>query len=120
MERKRRVSQPELCQYNPYENTMNQVRTFFINLLKGDSPPPTHYSMILLISVDIIIGMFLTVGHIMKYFNIYFMSSFFTYTTFFIGVVMLVPGLYEAWILGCCWKRVKGYDWWMIPHFDLF
>jgi hypothetical protein len=30
----------------------------------------------------------------------------------------LIPGLYALWITICCWRRVPGYTWAMIPFFD--
>ena len=32
-------------------------------------------------------------------------------------VVTLCPGLYGLWVTICCWRRVYGYDWFMLPEF---
>jgi hypothetical protein len=30
----------------------------------------------------------------------------------------LCPGLYALWITVCCWRKIPGYTWGMIPFFD--
>ncbi|EAY20494.1 hypothetical protein TVAG_238660 [Trichomonas vaginalis G3] len=31
-------------------------------------------------------------------------------------IFIVVPSLYILFISFCCWRRIAGYDWWMIPH----
>ena len=33
------------------------------------------------------------------------------------SLITIFPGLWIFWISICCWRRIDGYDWWMIPHF---
>jgi hypothetical protein len=35
-----------------------------------------------------------------------------------VAFILLCPGLYGAWVSACAWRRVRGYDWAMIPRFQ--
>ena len=35
-----------------------------------------------------------------------------------IAFICLTPSLYNIWVLTCCWRRVKGYRWSMVPFFE--
>jgi hypothetical protein len=35
-----------------------------------------------------------------------------------VAFLTLCPGIYVGWVSLCCWRRVYGYDWFMVPHFE--
>jgi hypothetical protein len=85
----------------------------------GDSPPPTHYwslglALFLVASgILTILGLFSSSqpdppipGQVMR-----------AAGRCALGTVILAPGVYCLFLSLCCWRRLGGYDWWMIPHF---
>lgn len=32
------------------------------------------------------------------------------------SIILLFPSFWVLYISFCCWRRIRGYDWWMIPQ----
>ena len=97
----------------------NFVKRFELWLKDGDPVPKTHYKSMAIMTALLVIGLptffvfILAAAKIAFYEHIRSVSS--------LGVVSfltLTPGLYVLWLTICCWRRVDGYKWGMIPFFD--
>lgn len=87
----------------------------------GDPPPKTHHKSLFLMLMLIICGTFLLVCFILSHFEIA-LTDFIPVAWPFLGLscITLLPGLYILFLAICCWRRVKGYGWWMIPYVEDF
>jgi hypothetical protein len=85
---------------------------------RGESPPPTHYWSLVLALILVAGGLFV----VLRLFSSESKPTFKEQRLRAIGLLafgllLLTPGLYCLFLSLCCWRRVGGYDWWMIPHF---
>ena len=87
----------------------------------GDPPPKTHRKSLCLMVFLNVIGMILLTCFILSHFEIA-LTDFIPISWPFAGLsfITLGPGLYILFLTICCWRRVKGYGWWMIPYVEDF
>jgi hypothetical protein len=85
----------------------------------GDPPPRTQVKSIYLMIFLNIFGLISLTIWTLAVLEIKFYGIF-TSLIPLAGVAFLTlcPGIYGAWVSFCCWRRVYGYDWFMIPHFE--
>ena len=98
---------------------VNLVKSTISWIKSGDLPPETHKTSMRIMTALLLFGFtFLTIailcatGQAFDTYNI----SYPSYA--FMIFITLCPGLYSLWITICCWRRVDGYSWGMIPFFD--
>lgn len=90
-------------------------------LRAGDFPPKTHYKSLCLMLFLIIFGTITLACFILSHFEIA-LTEFIPIPWPFLGLscITLLPGLYILFVAICCWRRIKGYGWWMIPYVENF
>jgi hypothetical protein len=114
-ERHRRRTSEEL---NNFERFSNRLRHVALWWELGDSPPPTHYLPLLLAALGFLVGMGLIYYALASKpsikLNQYELPKF---AQLIVGLGMSGTASYYLFISICCWRRVRGYDWWMIPYF---
>lgn len=103
------------CEFSYYQNYINHVKTLYSKFISGDPPPPTHYSMIALVIFTLICVITTLLIYVMSFFHFNKFESKIPNFVTLICFIILFPSLYEFYLFICCWKRVEGYDWWMIP-----
>ncbi|EAY05976.1 hypothetical protein TVAG_124000 [Trichomonas vaginalis G3] len=85
----------------------------------GDPPPQTQvkslYLMVFLLVFGITTG---TIWILSTFFNYFQGSIEHTWIFLFASFITLLPGVYALDISYHCWRRHRGYDWWIIPHFE--
>ena len=107
-----KTNQKTIKNLNPFYNILNWVKS-------GDLPPKTHKTSMLIMISLLLFGIPSFYIWILAFFRIQFydyLDSLFPLG--FISFITLCPGLYSLWISICCWRRIKGYNWNMIPFFD--
>lgn len=110
---------PSSIELSRFELIINIIRNFFW-IPSGESPPTTRRPTIIISFISFIVGVLLTVFGIFYDFsdsNDYFYLNFKKTQIFFLSTILIIPSLYVLFIFFCCWRRVQGYDWWMIPQF---
>ena len=97
--------------------SLNQrIREWFA---AGDPPPKTQVKSLYLMIFLLIFGFSTGIVAFLSYFKIYFYEGINNIgVLFLLSAITLIPGIYAAWTSFCCWRRVPGYDWWIIPHFE--
>jgi hypothetical protein len=104
---------------NVIELIANYWRSLQVWWQIGDSPPRTHYVTIVSALVLAPLGVYLMLrcfspnplvvaGLEMQRISIALQ--------FALGLLLAVPSGHIIFLTVCCWRRVSGYDWWMIPH----
>lgn len=84
---------------------------------RGEIPPPSMVSTIVFFALILLSGFSMLVILILSYFEVRFTEIELDKPKFaFVACSMFASGFYVTWISLCCWRRVSGYDWWMIPH----
>lgn len=84
----------------------------------GDKPPRTQVGSIYLMIALNLFGITALTVWTLAFFEIKFYNVFTSIAPLaFIAFVTLCPGLYGLWVTLCCWRRVYGYDWFMLPEF---
>jgi hypothetical protein len=85
----------------------------------GDSPPRTHYVTIGSAIVFAPLGLYL----MLRCFSskpLFVagpeMQPICFALQFVLGLLLVIPSGHVIFLAICCWRRVSGYDWWMIPH----
>ncbi|KAK8842553.1 hypothetical protein M9Y10_025410 [Tritrichomonas musculus] len=87
----------------------------------GDLPPKTHYKSLCLMIVLLILGTILGICFVLSHFEIALTDVIPVAWPFFgLSCITLLPSLYIFFVSICCWRRVKGYGWWMIPYVEDF
>lgn len=109
-------SQKSKHQYQGYRKYLLSLRNW-INA--GDPPPKAQVNSLYLILFLFSIGFSALMVFIFAYLKI----CFYEYITSLvplgaIAFLTLTPSVYGAYVAFCCWRRVYGYDWYMIPNFD--
>lgn len=85
---------------------------------KGDRPPPRQVKSIYLMVFLNIVGIAALIVWCLSFFGIKFENTFKSLIPLaFVAFITLCPGLYGLWVSVCCWRRVYGYDWNIIPEF---
>jgi hypothetical protein len=85
----------------------------------GDPPPKTQVKSLYLMVLLNIIGFTALTVWILGVLEIKFYDTFTSLIPLaFTAFVTLCPGLYGLVVSFCCWRRVYGYDWYMIPHYE--
>ena len=85
----------------------------------GEAPPETHRKSMMIMIGLLAFGIPIFTIFILALLKIKFYTYVKSYASFaFMSFITLCPGLYSLWITVCCWRRVKGYEWSMIPFFD--
>jgi len=93
-----------------------QIRNW---LLSGEMPPKTHKKSMLIMVALLCFGIPSFTVFILAALQIRFYDSINSLGGLaFVSFITLMPGIYALWITVCCWRRVKGYSWDMIPYFD--
>lgn len=103
---------------NRLEFTINIIRNFFW-IPNGDSPPPSLRGTIFIAASSFIVG--ITLAILCNSCNFSICSDFLCKKIqksqlIFASLFFTIPSLYVFWICFCCWRRIEGYDWWMIPQ----
>ena len=99
-----------------YLKSFDSIKTW---LISGDKVPKTHYKSmaimfgLLLIGIPTFIVFILAATKTAFHEHISSLSSLAG-----VSFITLTPGLYVLWVTICCWRRVEGYKWGMIPFFD--
>lgn len=108
------------------EKTLENIIKFKIQniidwIRAGDPPPKSHYKSLRLMIFLIIFGAMTLTFFILSHFEISF-TEFIPVPWPFLGLscITLLPGLYILFLTICCWRRIKGYGWWMIPYVENF
>ena len=85
----------------------------------GDPPPKTQIKSLYLMVFLLIFGFSTGTVWFLAFFRIRFYEVIDHLGVLFIlSAITLIPGIYAAVVSFCCWRRVRGYDWWIIPHFE--
>lgn len=85
----------------------------------GDPVPKTHVKDMYLTAFLLIFGFASLYFGLNAFLGIKYDDLFTTPgVLLFVAAITLIPGLYAAWVTVCCWRRVPGYDWWILPHFE--
>ena len=96
----------------PFHRVLEWIRA-------GNPPPKTQVKSLYLMVFLLVFGFSVATVWFMAFFRIRFYEVISSLTSLFIiGFLALCPGLYALWVSICCWRRVPGYDWWIIPHFE--
>lgn len=93
--------------------------TAFRDWIKAGNPPPrTHRKSMFIMTALLVFGFtFLTVW-ILAVTGTKFYTANSIHSFAIMAFITLCPGLWALWNSVCSWRRVKGYDWGMIPFFD--
>ena len=84
----------------------------------GDKPPRTQVGSVWLMIALNLFGFTALTVWLLAVLEIKFYDTFTSIVPLaFIAFVTLCPGLYGLWVTICCWRRVYGYDWFMLPEF---
>ena len=92
----------------------------FVDWIKaGDAVPKSHYKSMAIMAGLLIIGIPTFIVFVLAATK----TAFYEHVTSLsslaaVSFITLVPGLYVLWLTICCWRRVDGYRWGMIPFFD--
>ena len=85
----------------------------------GDPPPKTQVKSLYLMVFLLLFGISTGTVALLSVLRVYFYEGINNVgVLFFLSAITLIPGVYAAWTSFCCWRRVPGYDWWIIPHFE--
>ena len=84
----------------------------------GDRVPKSHYKSMAIMTALLVIGIPTFIVFLLSTFNIAFSELRSPSSLAVVSFLTLTPGLYVLWLTICCWRRVKGYRWGMIPFFD--
>lgn len=85
----------------------------------GDPPPKTQVKSLYLMIFLLIFGFSTGSVWFLAFFRIRFYEAIdHLGVLFLLSAITLIPGIYAAFVSFCCWRRVRGYDWWIIPHFE--
>lgn len=112
-----KISYPVKEQIDHLESVKNHFRIIKHWYRCGDQPPTTIYKSIYLMMFLMVLGIWLLSLLIKGHFKTDSENKFPFIPVAVFSAVTLVPGFWILWISVCCWRRVDGYDWWMIPHF---
>ncbi|KAK8888213.1 hypothetical protein M9Y10_039277 [Tritrichomonas musculus] len=114
--------------YNKFDHQSSRSSFFGIkNVFKsirnwvnaGDPPPKTQVKSLYLIFFLLLLGISSLTFLILSYFEICFIDCVTSLVPVAaIAFLTLTPSLYGVWVSFCCWRRVYGYDWFMIPNCD--
>ena len=98
------------------KSVLGRINYWFKN---GDSIPKTHRSGVPITITLLFIGIFAMACAFAPFLG-YTNNNveFNTIPLLVISFLALTPSLYNLWIMVCCWRRVPGYEWSMIPFFD--
>lgn len=98
------------------KNLFRSIRNW---IKAGDPPPKTQVKSLYLIAFLLLMGISSLTFLILAYFEICFTDCVTSLIPVaFIAFLTLTPSLYGVWVSFCCWRRVYGYDWFMIPNCD--
>lgn len=93
--------------------------TAFVDWLKaGDLPPRTHRKSMFIMIALLLFGFTFLVIWIMAISGNRFYTANSVSSFGIMAFITLCPGLWALWNSVCAWRKVKGYDWGMIPFFD--
>jgi hypothetical protein len=101
---------------NLFEFGVSYLKSVRLWWIRGDRPPPRHYW-------SFAIALFLVgAGLQVLRSSLTFPSEYPARMMYVaglcaLGIVLAAPGIYCIFMSICCWRRLGGYDWWMIPHF---
>ncbi|EAX99338.1 hypothetical protein TVAG_181950 [Trichomonas vaginalis G3] len=85
----------------------------------GDPPPKTQVKSLYLMVFLLIFGFSTGTVWFLSAFDIKFVGQIeHLWILFLLSFLTLTPGLYALFISYHCWRRHRGYDWWIIPHFE--
>lgn len=106
---------------NHFELFINIIRNYFW-IPNGETPPNAIRGTIFIAVSSFIAGISLGMFCIFCNFSICctnFCKNIPKYSSKLIIAsiaILTIPSLYVFWICFCCWRRIDGYDWWMIPQ----
>lgn len=85
----------------------------------GEAPPKKQHGSLVLALVLFFIGLSTTAVWFLATFHIKFDDVLVTVNPLlFVSFITLCPSLYAGWVSICCWRKVYGYDWNMIPDWE--
>lgn len=101
----------------------HSIKNIFRSIRKwvkaGDPPPKTQVKSLYLIAFLLFIGMSSFIFLTLSYFEICFTDCVTSLVPVAVlAFLTLTPSIYGTWVSFCCWRRVYGYDWFMIPNCD--
>lgn len=101
-----------------FELIINIIRNFFW-IPNGDTPPPSLRGTIFIAVSSFTAGIALAILCYSCNFSIcsdFLCQKIPKSNLIFASIILTIPSLYVFWICFCCWRRIEGYDWWMIPQ----
>jgi uncharacterized membrane protein len=85
----------------------------------GDPPPKTHRKSMAIMTALLIFGFAFVTMWVLALLEIGIWAQIRSPGSMAgCAFLTLCPGLYAAWVTVCCWRRIPGYSWGMIPFFD--
>jgi hypothetical protein len=99
------------------------IGSFFVAIAEwlraGDLPPATHRKSMAIMAGLLVFGAtFVTLWTLWLVGHGIWADLRSPGSLLAMAFLTLCPGLYAFWITVCCWRRVPGYRWAMIPFFD--
>ena len=86
----------------------------------GTPPPDPQRRMLYVVLFLLVFGIATTVAFVLAISGVDPFDSMNSYHWLpVLSFMSLCPAVYGAYVSLCCWRNVKGYDWWIIPGLDL-
>ena len=99
-----------------YLNIIKRLREW---IASGDPVPKTHYKSMAIMTALLVIGIPSFIVFILAEMNMSWCQHIESPSSLaVVSFLTLTPGLYVLYLTICCWRRVDGYKWGMIPFFD--
>lgn len=99
--------------------TIYKAYRSFIEWVKaGEKPPKGQVKSIFLSIFLSIFGVLTTTYWFLHNFKYVDHKIEQPYVLLIISFLTLTPGFFGIFASFMCWRRVKGYDWWIIPNWD--